>query len=192
MGRVLLVRHTEVALKWSGRCYGCSDVPLSRAGRRQARAIAEQLSTEPVSIVVHSGLMRAAWLAEQIGRLTNAAVRADARWRERDFGTWERRSWDSIWRETGSAMEGLLTAPDRFRPGGGETTQELAERSLAAWNALPQETLVVVVSHGGPIATLRALLAGAPLEHVLQYRVATGSITAIDRGEASRSGPFTP
>lgn len=183
MRRVLLVRHTEVALRWSGRCYGCTDVSLSRAGRRQAQAIARQLSTEPVSIVVHSGLMRAACLAESIGRLTNAPVRVDARWRERDFGTWERRSWNSIWRETGNAMEGIITAPGHFRPGGGETTQELAERSLAAWNALPREHLVVVVTHGGPIATLRALLAGAPLEHVLQYRVATGSITtlALDR-----------
>jgi broad specificity phosphatase PhoE len=50
-------------------------------------------------------------------------------------------------------MDGIIDAPDTFRPGGGETTFELAARVTAAATALP-EGRGIVVAHGGPIAAL--------------------------------------
>jgi broad specificity phosphatase PhoE len=176
---VLLVRHTDVAVRWSSRCYGCTDVGLSRTGRRQAAELAANLAAQPITAVIHSGLERAAYLARWIANSKGVAPTVDARWQERNFGTWEGRGWHSIWKETGNAMDGMFTDPARYRPGGGETTAELVDRSTAAWTALPARGLIVVVTHGGPIAAVRTMLAGVPLTEILNYRVGTGSITPL-------------
>jgi broad specificity phosphatase PhoE len=73
----------------------------------------------------------------------------------------------------------MFTAPEDFRPGGGETTAELSTRSVAAWHALPEQGLVVVVTHGGPIAAVRTMLANASLTDIVNYRIRVGSIVAF-------------
>jgi len=177
--RILLIRHTEVALRWTKKCYGRTDVGLSRNGVMQAATLASQLSAQTVAMIVHSGLQRASHLALRLAAMKGIDAIADARWQERNFGTWEGRGWHSIWRETGNAMDGMFTDPQHFRPGGGETTAELRDRSIEAWRALPQSGDVVVISHGGPIAAIRATLANAPLTDILDYRVGTGTITVL-------------
>jgi alpha-ribazole phosphatase len=177
--QVLLVRHTDVAVRWTNRCYGCTDVGLSRIGRQQAAELATKLAAQPITALVHSGLERTAYLARWLGNMKGVAPTFDARWQERNFGSWEGRGWHSIWKETGDAMDGMFTDPAGYRPGGGETTAELVERSTEAWQALPQHGVVVVVSHGGPIAAIRTVLAGVPLTDILNYRVSTGSVTAL-------------
>ena len=177
--RVLLIRHTEVAVRWATRCYGRTDVGLSRNGVLQAAAIASQLSARPVAMIVHSGLKRASHLALRLAAMKGLEPLVDERWQERNFGTWEARTWHAIWKETGNAMDGMVTDPQGYRPGGGETTAELCDRSRDAWNSLPSDGDVVVISHGGPIAAVRAMLASAPPTEILDYRVGTGVITAL-------------
>jgi alpha-ribazole phosphatase len=174
--QVLLVRHTEVALRWTNRCYGRIDIGVSRTGQQHAAELAAKLAGQCVTALIHSGLKRASYLAHSLGNRTGIEPVADPRWQERNFGTWEGRGWHSIWKETGNAMDGMFTDPQTYRPGGGETTAEVAERSVAAWNALPREGVVVVVSHGGPIAAVRTMLASAPITQILDYRVDIGSI----------------
>lgn len=151
---VLLIRHTEVARRWHGRCYGASDAGLSRSGYADAHALISRLAQWQPDHIVHSGLRRAAILASAVGRTMGGTTIADARWRERDFGSWEGRLWSVIYRASGSAMDGMITAPASFRPGGGETTFELAARSVAAFSDLPRGR-TLVVAHGGSIAALR-------------------------------------
>ena len=178
-GEVLLVRHAEVARRWHGRCYGSSDMGLSREGLRQTRTLAAELAQRPLTAIVHSGLRRAAILADLVAGMTGLPAEADPRWRERDFGEWEGRSWARIWRETGDAMDGMITDPAGFRPGGGETSAELSARSRAAWRGLPRQGIVLVVSHGGPIAMLRAFMAGLPPREAARFIPATGSAVTL-------------
>lgn len=159
---VLLVRHSEVARAWRGRCYGQSDMGLSRAGAAQLRALAPELARWKPDIVLHSGLRRAQRLAQAIAAHTGLNAAADPAWCERGFGSWEGRSWSAIYRETGHAMDGMIDDPAAYRPGGGETTMELAARSLAALNRLPLQR-VLVVTHGGPIAAILGTMNGAPV-----------------------------
>lgn len=152
-GRLLLVRHTAVARASKGRCYGQSDMGLSREGAAHARELAAELAAWEPEIVLHSGLRRARFLAEATARLAGLEARTDKGWMERNFGSWEGRSWAAIYRETGSAMDGMIDDPHGFRPGGGETTMELARRALAALARLPSQR-ILVVTHGGPIAAI--------------------------------------
>jgi broad specificity phosphatase PhoE len=49
----------------------------------------------------------------------------------------------------------MISEPETYRPGGGETTFELRDR-VVAWRSsvVEQNKLVVAVTHGGPIAAL--------------------------------------
>ncbi len=131
-----------------------------------ARDLVERLAGEGLGAIVHSGLVRSRRLAGMLGRRTGIVPRADPRWRERDFGAWEGRSWQAIWRETGDLMDRMTTDPEGFRPGGGETGAELLARASAAFGALPRTGATLVIGHGGPIAVLRADRAGLGLADV--------------------------
>lgn len=156
MRHLLLVRHTEVARRWRGRCYGTSDAGLSRAGSAHAVAIAPQLAAWRPDIVIHSDRRRTRDLASRVAALAGVDCLSDAQWRERDFGDWEGRTWNAIYRATGNAMDGMIDAPDNFRPGGGETTTEMIERIALALSGLPSGR-TAVVTHGGPVAAARLI-----------------------------------
>ncbi len=185
-GEVLLVRHTEVVRAWRGRCYGQSDMALSREGTRHARTLAVAIAREPVAAIVYSGLRRTQVLAELLARMTGLTPIADPGWRERGFGDWEGRSWNAIWRATGNAMDRMITDPYGFRPGGGETGAELATRCIAAWHALPTDGPIVVVAHGGSIGTLQAVASGTALGDVLRFVPKLGKIVRLPRSAYDR------
>ena len=177
---ILLVRHTEVARAWRGYCYSVSDTGLSRAGAAHAAALAADLARWQPDIVLHSGLRRTRHLARLVAATAGVESRSDPQWRERDFGTWEGMSWTAIHRATGKAMDGMIDAPDSFRPGGGETTLELADRAITALAAVSTGR-VIVVTHGGPIAALRGRRLGLAAHDWLALVPALGEACDVAR-----------
>jgi broad specificity phosphatase PhoE len=177
---LLLVRHAEVAKYWRSRCYGQTDVGLSRAGRARTRDLVEELARQPITRIVHSDLARTRALAEPLARRLGIESVADPRWRERDFGRWEGLSWAAIYRASGSAMDGMIEAPESFSPGGGETTYQLRDRVFDAWRDIQSHNAVtLVVSHGGPIAALMASAKGLPPREWPRYIPAFGTIVRL-------------
>lgn len=152
--RILLIRHPAVAATYRGVCYGRSDVEVSRAGQRSCHVIAETVAQWRVAHVVHSGLQRTRLLAECIGRRTGIRPTCEVALRERDFGSWEMRTWNDIYRDCGDDMSRMTSDPNGFRPGGGETTAEFAERVWKWSQNWSGAGLAVAVTHGGTIAAL--------------------------------------
>lgn len=161
--RILLVRHGCVAERYRGVCYGSSDVELSDEGQQQTLALAEELSALPITHLVHSGLTRARVLAELIAERAGVAATVAPALAEINFGEWELRSWDDIFREVGEAVSGLIHSPATFRAPLGETTFELRDRVLAWHRELPTKGLIVAIGHGGAFGVLRGALAGVPV-----------------------------
>lgn len=161
---LILVRHGPVADRYDGLCYGRSDVELSPEGEGRSRELAETLATLPVDRILHSGLARTSYLAEHLGeRLGMPTFRAEALC-ERDFGDWELRPWDDLYREYGEEILKLVSEPATFRPGAGETTFEMRDRIRNCIRGIPRNGLSVAVTHGGPIAALLGTLGGLPVE----------------------------
>jgi len=180
MAIVHLVRHTAIAAHWRGRCYGRSDVPLSAEGRNAARARAAELAALEPDAVVSSPLRRARLLAAHAARRMGKTVMIEPRLAECDFGEWEGQTWEAIYRATGSAMEGMIRAPGTFRPGGGETTLEVAARVSGWLDGIDPGARLVVVSHGGPIAALRGQRAGVSVDQWPALVPAYGEIATIE------------
>ena len=73
-GRLYLVRHGATEWTAAGRLQGRTDIPLSEAGRREARAVARHLSGLKFDRAYTSDLARARETAEVILRRQPAAV----------------------------------------------------------------------------------------------------------------------
>ncbi len=159
---VLMVRHTAVADRYKGLCYGASDIELSPEGERHARECAAALAALKPTHLFHSGLKRARIMAEHLAGLSGTEPIEDARLAEMNFGSWELRSWDEIFAEAGHDMARLISEPDTFAPPGGETAHAVRDRVTAWRGALPELGRIVAISHGGPIGAMRGAEAGIP------------------------------
>jgi broad specificity phosphatase PhoE len=86
---LLLVRHGETDWNAEGRLQGHTDMPLNDLGRRQARALADELAGDGIEAVYSSDLARASETAEIVAERLGLPVGLDPDLREKDWGTWE-------------------------------------------------------------------------------------------------------
>jgi alpha-ribazole phosphatase len=155
--KIALVRHPAPLIE-PGICYGRLDVaadpfaatPLGDPDLRDA------------TWVWTSPARRCRGLAEAIAGALSVPLAVDPRLLELDFGEWEGLSWDAI------AIQDLdrwAAAPLAFAPPGGESGAELLARVRDFHADLRRhQQNCVVVSHGGPLKLLSALLLGTPVD----------------------------
>ena len=147
--RLHLVRHLAPIVA-AGTCYGRTDLAVDAAV--QARALPALRARLPAGVPVFSSpLVRCASLALALA----ADVRFDARLVELDFGNWEMRSWDQIAR---GDIDAWAADVGTYRPGGGESVNDMALRIDAFYTSLMRETWseVVIVCHAGAMRLLSA------------------------------------
>lgn len=174
-----MLRHTEVAAHWRGRCYGVRDVGLSLQGRAAARHLAATLEGAGITRLQASPLRRARFLGGLLARRLGLPLEIVPALAERDFGDWEGQPWDAIHAAHGDAMMGMIEAPGSYRPGGGETTLELAARIETWFAGLPPHGGTLAITHGGPVAALRGRLAGQPVRGWLALVPALGEAVRL-------------
>jgi alpha-ribazole phosphatase len=162
---ILLIRHPPPAIA-PGICYGRSDPPLADPA---AAAVLAARVRGAAATVWTSPLLRCRAVADAIGPNT-----VDARLAELDFGDWEGRRWDAIPR---AALDAWAADPAGFAPPGGESGAALIARVVAFRDALPPGDHAIV-SHGGPLKVLTALLQGRPAD-LLAPAPPLGSVTVI-------------
>lgn len=142
--------------------------------------LVDQLTALGPDAIVHSDMKRTRAIALPLAARLGIVPIAEPLWRERDFGSWEGRCWNAIYRETGNAMDGMIEAPDTFRPGGsGETTRQLIDRITAALAGVPCSGSVIIVTHGGPIASARAARMADGFERITDLVPPAGSVTVL-------------
>ncbi|XP_073018794.1 phosphoglycerate mutase-like protein 4 [Primulina eburnea] len=157
---IIVIRHGETGWNVDGRLQGQLDVDLNETGRLQAFLVAERLSKEPkISAVYSSDLKRASYTAQLIAKKCGVhQVNKDPKLRERHVGVLQ----GVIARETAishpEAHKAFVSLRrDQEIPGGGESLNQLYERSTSALQRIAnkhQGERVVVVSHD---VTIRAL-----------------------------------
>jgi alpha-ribazole phosphatase len=149
---LLLVRHPAPAIA-PGICYGRLDIPLLPDPAGMAALVAAIHSHRPVRVWTSPAIR-----CRAVADATGLPLRVDPRLLELDFGAWEGVAWDDVPR---TALDAWAADPQNFAPPGGECGAAV----LARVAAVHRELLlagedVAVVSHGGPLKLLAALLRG--------------------------------
>lgn len=147
---MILVRHGQTAANARGLLLGRADPPLTEAGHRQARALAEALPRP--ARVVSSPLLRARQTAAVLagaGR-DGEDFEVDQRWIEMDYGDLDGRPPTALPEQ----MWGKWRQDSSFVPAGGESVAAVGARVRQACAELADDAArgdVVVVSHVSPI-----------------------------------------
>lgn len=157
------MRHPAVRVA-PGICYGRLDVALAEP----VQPVLDQLPTF-AGTVWSSPSRRCRRVAEAIG-----PHRVDSRLQELDFGAWEGLPWDAVPRE---ALDAWAADVHGFAPPDGESGAALVARVTRFHAELPPGDHVVV-SHGGPLKVLAALVRGKPVD-LLAPALALGSVTKL-------------
>lgn len=154
MTRIALVRHPRPDIA-AGICYGRLDIGLHPDAADQIATIAAHL--QGFDTIWSSPARRCRTLAETL----HPTPRFDDRLLELNFGTWEGLAWDDIPR---AEIDAWAEKIETFAPPGGESGAQLIERVRHFHDThLTGTRRTIVISHGGPLRILRALLERRPI-----------------------------
>ena len=160
------------------------DVSINADGRRQAEALGRRLAHVAFDRVITSPLFRARETAELVAR-GPAAIVADPRLREMDYGAWEGRTYEAIMATDGALRLEWEAAPDTTRCPGGERGEDVAVRVQAfladlladqrTWHA--RASFRAVTSGGAMVAApeRRVLVVGHATTNRILLSVALGT-----------------
>lgn len=170
---IYLVRHTQVDNPHKV-CYGRKEMALCENYLRDFTSLRCAL---PRSIdKYYSSPMSRSWLlAEYLGE----TVCRDERLHEMDFGLWEGVSWDDIPRD---GIENWHQRLESYKPGGGESYQELFSRVNHFWNELiscESKRDICIVTHGGVVRSILALILKIDVHSIFNLRIECGSIVQV-------------
>jgi probable phosphoglycerate mutase len=167
-----LVRHGETEWARLGRHTGRTDVPLTEAGRAEARTVAHKLAERRFALVLSSPLSRALDTAHLAGFRDHVETSDDLM--EWDYGADEgkttaeiredRPDW-SIWTDG---------------PRDGETADQVArrvDRVIARVRAAPGD--VLVFAHGHLLRILAARWLGEPPKEGRHYALSTATLSVL-------------
>lgn len=180
--KIYLIRHGETEGAETKRYKGHIDVPLSENGVEQIKRVAGYLSAEvqkrgsaeatyELSAIYTSDLSRAVKSAELIAKPHGFNPIILPALRERNFGIWEGMSFDEIKKKWPDAFNSWSSNPLKFCPMGGESTIEVRDRAVKAFNkilARHKGHNIAVVSHGGINRVMLCHLLGMPLENIFR------------------------
>jgi broad specificity phosphatase PhoE len=152
VGRLLLIRHAESEGNRDGRFILHPGIPLTRAGRDQARAAADWIAARYAPrAIVSSPFARARQTADLLAVPLGLAVRVEEDLRERNYGSLAGEPYSTP--RPGYDPATYWT----WQPPGGETLVEVAARAGTALDRIaiggPVDD-VLVVSHGAVMLAL--------------------------------------
>jgi alpha-ribazole phosphatase len=158
---VALLRHPPIKLA-AGTCYGRTDAPLAAGWESWAANMAARLAAGEPGCgwrrLWSSPSLRCASIAGTLAKRLHLEPALDERLMELDFGDWEGQSWTDVPRD---ALDRWAADPAGFKPPGGESGAALIDRAAGFGRMLLNEARpCIVLSHGGPLRLLRALLQG--------------------------------
>ncbi len=162
--RILLVRHGHSQGNAERRFGGHSATPLSERGFVEAEATARALSTEGVTAIYSSDLLRAAQTAEPLARLCGLGVTTTEAFRERSVGRMEGLTFEQAAEEFPDEYAALLRRDFEHVLLGGESYRQMLDRAAASLDRAVREHrggTIVVFSHTGTICILTLHLLGA-------------------------------
>ncbi|NLN07202.1 MAG: histidine phosphatase family protein [Firmicutes bacterium] len=182
---IYLLRHAETLLERSEKIFlgGRSNPPLSPAGIRQAKALASALSGRELEAIYCSDLRRSRQTAAIIAQKHGLKPRVCTALREIGLGEWEGLAFTEVQnrypREFRERGEKIVT----YRPPGGESFADLAQRVLPAFQRIVAETRgnIAIVGHAGVNRVIICHVQQLDLKQLFGIRQEYGHVTVIEQ-----------
>lgn len=192
--RLLLVRHGETDWNRQGRFQGQIDIPLNAHGLAQAEAAGRFLAPVPIQRAYTSSMARPRQTAEVIlAHHPGVPLVTSQGLIEIGHGLWEGRLESEIAEGWPQLLADWKRAPETVRMPGGETIQEVWERSLASWNTIARSLgageTALVVAHDAVNKTILCGLLGLAPAHIWAIKQGNGGVTVIDYPSGASAGP---
>ena len=183
--RILLARHGETQWNVEGRTQGQGyDIPLSEAGRAQARLLGARLAGLPIQRAVASPLLRARETAElALGDRAGQLI-LDGRLMEISHGAWEGLTAEEVRLGYPEVQRAWRETPDRVTLPGGESFQAVDARAWPAFRAacagLGAEDVVLMVTHDAVSRAILCRILGLELARVWAFRQAPTCLNLLE------------
>lgn len=179
-----LIRHAQTQWNFENRIQGHSDPPLSALGCEQAKRTAGYFSGRSIQALYTSHLIRSRQTAETIAQATGLTPTVIPGLSEIHLGAWEGLTPEEVNARYDGAYQVWKTEPSRVRIPGGEAVAAFHERVRATFAQIAadhREGEIVIVSHGGVIASWLADWVGAEYDQLLHRLVLdNGGISGVD------------
>jgi len=174
-----LIRHGETDWNRERRWQGQSDPPLNELGQQQAKTLVSRLAEQTFDQIYSSDLIR----AQETATLAcpNTAIVAEPRLREMHFGAFEGQRWDDLKADHSETLAAWRRSPYEFRPPDGEHYQDMADRVLEWYGALPADGRIAAVVHGGVLRALLYSITGVPLATQWAFTLDNAGISIVER-----------
>ncbi|MFK7802264.1 MAG: histidine phosphatase family protein [Anaerolineae bacterium] len=181
---LLLVRHGQTQANVEGRFYGRTDSPMTEEGHKQVQATAERLKDWPVSHVYSSPAMRAKHTAEILNQQWQKPLTLDERLWEMDHNRWELLTPTEIQATYPMDWEKFLSGDTSAAHHGGETYQQVADRSRALIDDIKGQhsctgETIALAAHGGTLGIMMCELLGTANRGWWPYRFKNAGVAEI-------------
>ncbi len=192
MTRIILARHGQTI--WNAgaspegeRFRGRIDLPLNERGRDQAVALSERLAREPIAAIYASPLKRAIATAEPTAERLGLSIQTLEGIIDIDYGEWQEHRHAEIAERHPALYRQWIEEPHRARPPGGESLDEVRDRTVAALHSVMAEhnnETILLVAHQVINKVLVCAMLGLDNSHFWRIRQDNGcfNVFAYDEG----------
>lgn len=172
-----LIRHTQPDIP-AGICYGQTNLDLAESFSTEVEFIKAKLENPAFTHSFSSPLQRCFKLAQELSG--KKLIHTDDRLMELNFGDWEMKSWEEI----KQSEEAKLWQNDfqHIPCPNGESYNQLQDRIKSFSEGLkfiPDDSVLLIVTHAGPIRSFMTLLEGVEASTVFDKIVDYGSIVKM-------------
>jgi alpha-ribazole phosphatase len=184
MKTIYLLRHGEIQTCHPRRFVGRRELPLTPSGRQQMADLAELFARRSIDKLISSPLGRCRESATILAEQLEVEYEVRHQLTEINLGAWE----GMTVAEVEERYPGQHAARGRdivtFRPDGGESFQDLLDRSWPVFDELwaTAGEGLAVIAHAGVNRVLLCTILGIPLANLFRIDQAYGCVNIIHRG----------
>ncbi len=182
---ILLVRHGETEWNRDGRYQGRTDIPLSRDGESQVRALGLRLAHVPITAAISSPLSRAKRTAQAVLTGRTIELELDEGLVEISHGAWEGQLSSDVEAAHADMLGRWRARPDRDVPAG-PGAETLGDVEARAWPVLERVTrrlgaddTLLVTAHDAVNRVLLCRVLGLPLTRVWAFRQSPATLNVL-------------
>ncbi len=185
---VFIFRHGQSTFNRDNRFTGHHDAPLTKAGRDDAKIIAQRLKDQEIGIAFQTTLKRSKETLKEVlkGRKEEVTIYTDDRMIERDYGTLSGKTHLQVVKSNGIRNYDAWHRSFSTRPPQGESFADVelrVRKFIKDLYALAQKekTNIAISAHGNSIRLFRKIMENAteketvawsiPYDHYFEYKI---------------------